>query len=89
MHRFYILVPYNRYCTASKTGATFELCATGGASHILRRKSQVKGARIVTSLEQIVLIELRIQPDCDYEQTVVRLEALSQRSNYHHWSVKI
>ncbi len=49
---------------------------TGGASHILRRKSQVKGARIVTSLEQIVLIELRIQPDCDYEQTVERLEAL-------------
>ena len=49
---------------------------TGGASHILRRKSQVKGARIVTSLEQIVMIELRIQPDCDYEQTVEHLETL-------------
>jgi aspartokinase/homoserine dehydrogenase 2 len=49
---------------------------TGGASHILRRKSQVKGARIVTSLEQIALIELRIQPDCDYDQSVIQLESL-------------
>lgn len=48
----------------------------GGASHILRRKSQVKGARIVTSLDQVALLELRIQPGCDYAEAIRHLEEL-------------
>ncbi len=48
----------------------------GGSSHILRRKSQVKGARIVTSLDQIALIELRVQPGSDYQQVVDQLDEI-------------
>lgn len=49
----------------------------GGASHILRRKSQVKAARIVTSLDQIALVDVPVHADADFslvsQQLAVRL----------------
>ncbi len=48
----------------------------GGASHILRRKSQVKGARIVTSLDEVALIELVLNDAVDFDETVFSLQKL-------------
>ncbi len=46
-----------------------------GSTQILRRKSLVKGARIVTSLDQVVLLELKVLPQQDYAETIATLEA--------------
>ncbi|MFB0953525.1 MAG: bifunctional aspartate kinase/homoserine dehydrogenase II, partial [Aeromonadaceae bacterium] len=42
---------------------------------ILRRKSLVKGARIVTSLDQVVLLELKVLPQLDYAEAIATIEA--------------
>lgn len=49
--------------------------ANAGSTQILRRKSQVKGARIVTSLDQVVIIDLKILPQHDYQ---TRSQAIEQ-----------
>ncbi len=48
--------------------------AQSGSTLILRRKSQVKGARIITSLDQVVLLELKVLPHRDYAQAVASIE---------------
>lgn len=45
-----------------------------GSTQILRRKSLVKGARIVTSLDQVVLIELKVLPHQEYATVVSAVE---------------
>lgn len=47
-----------------------------GSTHILRQKSQAKGARIVTALDQIVLIELKIDPQCEYAKSIAGLDEI-------------
>lgn len=51
----------------------------GGATHILRKQALVKGARIVTSVEQVALIELKILPQVPYAEAVGEIEALLAR----------
>lgn len=46
-----------------------------GSTQIVRRKSQVKGARIVTSLDQVVLLELKVAPQQAYAEATATLEA--------------
>lgn len=47
----------------------------GGASHILRRKSQVKGARIVTSLDEVALIDLTVAEQADFDAVIYTLNS--------------
>ncbi len=42
----------------------------GGASHILRRKSQVKAARIVTSLDEVALIDVTVAESTDFDSVI-------------------
>ena len=51
----------------------------GGATHILRKQALVKGARIVTSVEQVALIELKILPQVAYTEAVGEIAALLAR----------
>lgn len=46
-----------------------------GCTHILRRAPRSGGARIVSSVDQIALIELKVLPQTNYEQTVATIEA--------------
>ncbi|WP_429179360.1 bifunctional aspartate kinase/homoserine dehydrogenase II [Aeromonas salmonicida] len=46
-----------------------------GCTHILRRAPRSGGARIVSSVDQIALIELKVLPQTHYEQTVAAIEA--------------
>jgi bifunctional aspartokinase / homoserine dehydrogenase 2 len=54
--------------------------ADSGSTQILRRKSLVKGARIVTSLDQVVLLELKVLPQQGYAEAIATIEgALAQQ----------
>lgn len=46
-----------------------------GCTHILRRAPRSNGARIVNSVDQIALIELKVLPQGDFEQAVKTIEA--------------
>ena len=46
-----------------------------GCTHILRRAPRSNGARIVSSVDQIALIELKVLPQGDFEQAVKSIEA--------------
>lgn len=50
-----------------------------GCTHILRRAPRSGGARIVSSVDQIALIELKVLPQTDFEQTVATIEAYLAR----------
>lgn len=50
-----------------------------GCTHILRRAPRSGGARIVSSVDQIALIELKVLPQTDFEQTVAAIEAYLAR----------
>lgn len=54
--------------------------ANAGSTQILRRKSLVQGARIVTSLDQVVLLELKVLPQQSYAEAIATIEgALAQQ----------
>ncbi|PJG59038.1 bifunctional aspartate kinase/homoserine dehydrogenase II [Aeromonas cavernicola] len=46
-----------------------------GCTHILRRAPRSGGARIVSSVDHIALIELKVLPQAHYEQAVATIEA--------------
>ncbi|MGL5031760.1 MAG: bifunctional aspartate kinase/homoserine dehydrogenase II [Aeromonas sp.] len=46
-----------------------------GCTHILRRTPRSGGARIVSSVDHIALIELTVSPLLDFEQTIALIEA--------------
>lgn len=46
-----------------------------GCTHILRRTPREGGARIVTSVDQLALIELKVLPQANYEQCANAIEA--------------
>ena len=54
-----------------------------GCTHILRRAPRSGGARIVSSVDQIALIELKVLPQTDFEQTVAAIEAHLARHRLH------
>ncbi|WP_421187206.1 bifunctional aspartate kinase/homoserine dehydrogenase II [Aeromonas enteropelogenes] len=50
-----------------------------GCTHILRRAPRSGGARIVSSVDQIALIELKVLPQTDFDQTVATIETYLAR----------